>query len=339
LQSKVRLHTNFVRSAGIELLGWVSRHVSRRIPRIIVYHRFGDQASFTNAQSFELQLRYLKDHFNVVHLSRLVAALCGIEQIPTNCIVLTVDDGHADFYHVAFPLLNRYKIPCTLFVTTNFVSGLNWLWPDKLSWILAQRDHFPDLRVANQMLRAGDMTTTRRLCTQILGLLQELDADAVDGQLDELARQLGIDIPDKPVTGFEPCSWDHLREMENSRLIEVGGHTRNHPILSHLDPPKLPCEIDGCLEDINRQLGARPRSFCYPNGKPSDFSDIVREAVVRSGFVSACATFYDEKHLSDRFALRRFSASSDVAQFHKAATGLQYWGARVLGRHNADVRE
>ena len=47
----------------------------------------------------------------------------------------------------------------------------------------------------------------------------------------------------------------------------------------------------------------------------------------------------DGEHLDDIFALRRFSGSDDFAQFHKAATGLQYWGARILGRDNRDAAE
>ena len=53
---------------------------------------------------------------------------------------------------------------------------------------------------------------------------------------------------------------------------------------------KLPDEIDGSLEDINARLGKKPRSFCYPNGQPADFNEVVRDIVVKSGFVSACAT-------------------------------------------------
>ena len=62
-------------------------------------------------------------------------------------------------------------------------------------------------------------------------------------------------------------------------------------------------------------------------------------AAVEAGFISACTAFYDGEHLDDIFALRRFSASDDFAQFHKAATGLQYWGAKILGRDNRDAAE
>lgn len=326
-------------SSGVRLLAWLLRYPSRRIPRILVYHRFGDDARSISREGFERQLRFLKENFNVVHLSRLVAALRGFDPMPTNGVVLTVDDGYADFHRIAFPLLCRYEIPCTFFVTTNFVGGRNWLWPDKLAWMLTRRERFPDLHVANQVIVGGDRAVAPRLWAEILGLLQNVAFDELESELQQLAGQLELRFPERPVAGYQACSWDQLREMEASGFVEVGGHTRNHAILSRLAPAKLATEIDGCLADLNANLGSGPRSFCYPNGKPGDYNEAVRGAVAGSGFVSACTTFYDEKHLDDRYALRRFSSCGDFAQFYKAASALQYWGARLLGRNNMEVTE
>lgn len=326
-------------SLGVRLLAWLLRYPSRRIPRILVYHRFGDDARSISREGFERQLRFLKEHFNVIHLSRLVTSLRGPDPLPANCIVLTVDDGYEDFHRIAFPMLCRYEIPCTFFVTTNFVGGRTWLWPDKVAWMLTRRERFPDLRVRDHVMVGGDRSAAPRLWAEIIGLLQTVDFDALEGELQQLASQLELRFPEQPVAGYQACTWDQLREMETSGFVEVGGHTRNHAILSRLPPADLPTEIDGCFEDLSANLGSRARSFCYPNGKPGDYNDEVRDAVARSGFESACTTFYDEKHLNDRYALRRFSSCDDFAQFYKAASALQYWGARFLGRNNTEVTE
>lgn len=324
---------------NIRLLAWLLRSASWRIPRILVYHRFGEGSRFISPKGFERQLRFLKDHCNVIHLSRLVASLCGLQPMPQNAVVLTVDDGYADFYRLAYPLLCQYELPCTFFVTTTFVGGSRWLWPDRLAWMLQQREQFPSLNVANQVVTGGTKAAAPRLWAEILDLLQKLTFEEVEGALRGLQEQLEVEVPERPVAGYQACTWDQLREMENSGLVEVGGHTRNHVILSRLDPRELLSEINGCFDDLSSRLGSRPRSFCYPNGKPADFSDAVREAVVKAGFASACTAFYDDKHLNDRYALRRFSSSEDFAQFYKAASGLQYWGARFLGRNNIAVTE
>jgi peptidoglycan/xylan/chitin deacetylase (PgdA/CDA1 family) len=331
--------SSLVERSRLRVLAWLLRYPSRHVPRILVYHRFGDNARCVSSQGFERQLRFLKKHYTVVHLSRLVSALRGYEPMPRHAVALTVDDGYADFYNIAFPLLCRYKVPCTFFVTSNFIEGRKWLWSDKITWMLAQRSELPDLLVANQAIIGGTKRDAPRLWREILGLLLRLDFEDMESELHQLATQLGLEVPESPTPGYEACSWDQVRAMEASGFVEVGGHTRNHAILSRLDPRRLSNEIDGCLEDINGHLGNRVRSFCYPNGKPSDYNDVVREAVVNSGFVSACTAFYDRNHLDDRYALRRFSLSEDFSQFYKAATGLQYWGASLLSRNNIDVTE
>ena len=315
------------------------RYPSRRVPRILVYHRFGDNSRAVSPKGFERQLRFLKGHCTVVHLSRLVAALRGAEPLPQHAVVITVDDGYADFYDIAFPLLCRYELPCTFFVTSNFIGGRQWLWPDQLAWMLAHRNEFPDLHVANRNIAGGVKGDAPRLWTEILALLLRLNFANVEYELHQLAGQLDLEVPERPTPGYEACSWDQLRIMETSGFVEVGGHTRNHAILSRLDRPQLSNEIDGCLEDLNDRLGKRERAFCYPNGKPEDYNDVVRKAVASAGFVCACTAFYDNKHLGDPYALRRFSSSEDFAQFYKAASALQYWGASLLGRNNVDVTE
>src|SRR5690348_11385460 len=92
---------------SVNLIAWLLRYPSRRVPRILMYHRFGDDASSVDPQAFERQLRYLKEHCNVVHMSQLVAGLFGTARLPANAVVMTVDDGYADFHRVAFPLLCR----------------------------------------------------------------------------------------------------------------------------------------------------------------------------------------------------------------------------------------
>lgn len=323
----------------LRLLAGLLYYPSRRVPRILVYHRFGDNPRSISARGFERQLQFLKERYNVIHLSRLIAALRGRETVPPHGVVLTVDDGYADFYRVAFPLLRRYELPCTFFVTTGFIEGRMWIWVDKLAWLLAHRDRYPDLHIVDRVVRGGNRIDAPRLWSEILALLRASDADRAECQLSELARQLVLELPERPVAEYEACSWKQLREMEATGFVEVGGHTRTHHILSRLDPAKLPDEIDGCLEDLNANLGERPRSFCYPNGQPADYNKIVRQAVVRSGFTCACTAFYDGQHLEDPYALRRFSSSGDFAQFYKAASALQYWGASLLGRNNINYAD
>ena len=48
--------------------------------------------------------------------------------LPDKPVILTFDDGFADFYSAAFPILQEYNFPATLFVVTDHIDGTSrWL--------------------------------------------------------------------------------------------------------------------------------------------------------------------------------------------------------------------
>lgn len=69
----------------------------------------------------ERQLRYLAQTGRVI--SYVAALTCFQRALPcaADNYVLTFDDGYRDFYTQVFPLLQRWRLPATLFVTTGFV--------------------------------------------------------------------------------------------------------------------------------------------------------------------------------------------------------------------------
>src|SRR3954453_6775003 len=128
---------NRVAGAIGELGLWnVSRNLTRREPRIFMYHRFcGPPTSRkVDRQSFRNQLQELSRRFECIDFSELVRRRrLGVPVARSRPVVcLTVDDGYRDFYEHAWPVLREYKVPCTVFVTVGFIAGEQWLWADEL---------------------------------------------------------------------------------------------------------------------------------------------------------------------------------------------------------------
>jgi len=106
----------------------IAKLLVRGLPRVLVYHRFG--AHGCDANVFDAQMEILKDEFNVIPLSSLYRALSKGKEIEPHTVVITIDDGYADFREVAFPILKKYDLPATLYVVSDFVDQKTWLWPD-----------------------------------------------------------------------------------------------------------------------------------------------------------------------------------------------------------------
>jgi len=78
---------------------------------------------------FAEQMGYL--HHRGVHpitVGHLAEIISGQDRLPDRPVVLTFDDGYADFYTHALPVLTRYGFAATVYIATAFVGGRSsWL--------------------------------------------------------------------------------------------------------------------------------------------------------------------------------------------------------------------
>lgn len=78
--------------------------------------------------NFNAQLDYLKNHsYQTITLDDLILALAGTKQLPARPIILTFDDGYADFYSTAFPALKQRQMQATAYIITGFVGKSDYL--------------------------------------------------------------------------------------------------------------------------------------------------------------------------------------------------------------------
>ena len=94
---------------------------------ILMYHSISNGSqnvhpyylTLTSPAVFAEQMRFLHENgCHVIDLMTLVESLNTGEEPPPRSVVLTFDDGLCDFYTHAFPVLQEYKFPATVFLTT-----------------------------------------------------------------------------------------------------------------------------------------------------------------------------------------------------------------------------
>lgn len=99
---------------------------------ILAYHRVNSDGEMYSISpgDFEAQLRYLKEKgYATVSLAEMQEAFAGKRSLPVKPIVITFDDGYADNYLQALPLLEKYGFTATVFVLAGHVGQ-----PEYLSW-------------------------------------------------------------------------------------------------------------------------------------------------------------------------------------------------------------
>jgi len=98
---------------------------------ILDYHRFNTfraDSMTVELSVFEFQLHYMKEHgYHFLPLARYVDYRMGKAPAPPpRSVVVTMDDGHESVYARALPLIERYRIPVTLFIYPSAISNASY---------------------------------------------------------------------------------------------------------------------------------------------------------------------------------------------------------------------
>jgi peptidoglycan/xylan/chitin deacetylase (PgdA/CDA1 family) len=285
---------------------------------IIMYHavvrsplRLWDWC-FIPHRSFEDQLEWLKRACDVVPLSEVPRRLQA-ERSRRPVAAITFDDGFQNTYDLAFPILRRLELPATVFPVTGLIDTDDTIWYCRLDQalartrlrVLAWRDLELDLGETQAKVKAAQLLKAR------LKLLRhrELQVETRD-----LSRALGDD-PDaaiEPHSPFRMLSRAAAEEMAASPLIEFGGHTHSHAILSLLSASERRSEIADSLAAIEKLTGRPCRLFAYPNGAAGDYDTESIRLLQAAGVEAAVTTIEGGNHADTPvMELRRSGVGAD----------------------------
>jgi peptidoglycan/xylan/chitin deacetylase (PgdA/CDA1 family) len=307
------------------------RWLHRKKATVLYYHRFHPQF----ATQFRGQCEYLRKRHHVISMRELTQLLRNGDSPPANAVVLTIDDGHRDFYACAFPILRDYGFPATMYLPTAFLDrakGREWLWFDRLSYAFS---HSSRGEVEIPARAPGEPPANYRLESAaaravVAGLVvegaQRLPIRDRDIYCEAVEDALKIHIPEMPPEEFAPLTWDEVRTMVRCG-IEFGGHTVTHPILQTIETAaELEFEIAHCKLRIEEELQAPVAHFAYPRGKVEDIPAAAKEAVRRAGYETAVTTLIGQAGAGDDpLWLQRIGVAPEVEQlwFQRCAAAVR----------------
>jgi peptidoglycan/xylan/chitin deacetylase (PgdA/CDA1 family) len=281
---------------------------------ILLYHRVtrlesDPQRLAVSPENFERHLQSIREQALPVRLTDIMDALRAGRPGDPLRMALTFDDGYLDNLRQAKPLLEKYEIPATVFITTATIDHPYELWWDALERICMEgRPEKPlDLRMGEQTLRldfsaepdkAGDRSWT--LYDKPASTRQQAYLDLssrlyplVPHRKKEIIAQLAewAQVDETPRDQCRTMTGKELRELSQSRYVDIGAHTVHHPVLSGLDPDAQREEIVRSRILLEELLGVEVPTFSYPYGRVEDYNHTSVRIAREAGFQLACSNF------------------------------------------------
>jgi len=335
--SSTAAKTRTLKALAGKVLRPLVRACTQHLARVLMYHRFsrGDEFRQLRIDAFEAHLKYLVKHYRPARLADVAAHFAARKPLPPRTVAITVDDGYKDFYDVAYPILRQYKVPATVYVVTEFVGGGFWLWFDAIHWLVhaAAPGRYEITSIGKRIVtELNDAGSRNALWEAVADSVITMHAGNRWTAIQGLAAALSLQLPPTPTSEYAAMTWDEVRKLDRN-LIEVGAHTRTHPILSACSPQEQEQEILGSKREIETQLGSPVNAFCYPNGQATDFTQHTVDIVKHCAFDNAVLAYGGIADASDDvLKIPRISPPDDIEQFRNSIDGLERLMQGIKGR-------
>lgn len=230
-------------------------------------------------------LRCLKSWFNVLPLDQAVQRI-RTDTLPERAAAITFDDGYADNFTVALPLLLEARLTATFFVATGFLDG-GRMWNDTVIEAIRHCRRttldLEDLDLGSHILDTP--SARRKAIDTVIDRLKYLP----DGERIALAERIVAIAAVTPTLGLMMTS-QNVSDMRGAGM-QIGAHTVSHAILTRLTLKEARREITEGKEQLEKIVGERVGLFAYPNGKFSvDYAEEHAVLVRDVGFDAAVST-------------------------------------------------
>lgn len=270
--------------------------------RIIVFHGIdviGEtkyNSRFHSKSFFEAFIKYIAAHYNVISLEDYYQ-----KNFKTNTlnIAITFDDGYLNNYNYAVPILEKYSIPATFFITT-IAKDIPYLWPDfvdlvsyysnKKSIVFENATYQKNLK--NEFIYNG--MSLKNKCKKLsFGAIIKLYSEFKDDW--KLVQY-------KPLEDYwELMTHEQIKEISKNALFSIGSHSSTHTNLIEIPIEEAKSEILSSKK-ILEVICERPIfEFAFPFGNYNAELVLYCKEI---GFEKILLVDYNKKEDELDFALR-----------------------------------
>jgi peptidoglycan/xylan/chitin deacetylase (PgdA/CDA1 family) len=294
------------------------------IGQIIVLHRITPEANrqrlhntgleITQEHLEEIIIFFKKREYDFITLDDLSDYLIG--NYKRKFVIFTLDDGYVDNLTHGYPIFNKYNVPFTIYITTNFPDRKAILW-----WYLLEDLLLLENRISFTFGNKDFSFNTQNYCqkVEVFNILRNF-IKAYHGPdqiilIHTLFSKYGIQLYDK--VEELALSWQQIIELNQDPLVTIAAHTVTHPAFKALEDFELLNEVNMSVQILESKLNIPVKHFAYPYGSAMEVGKREAMLIKQTGIKTATTGMRGnimQEHINNLHALPRLYIGPETTE-------------------------
>jgi peptidoglycan/xylan/chitin deacetylase (PgdA/CDA1 family) len=240
---------------------------------------------FRPVDAFEQDLIFIKEHFEPISYSQILQKQDSRSNKHKIAVTISFDDGFAECFTYAQPLLLRYNIPCIFFLATNFIDNQSMYYRNKVSLCIEQVENRADQDLNDTLANLNvNFKLDLRSCQEFRTWVKTITAEPV---VDQVCSIIGVDVLAYLETKLPYLTTEQVKTL-SAEGFTIGAHSRQHHKLGRLPQEKMAEEILESCRWVVERTGQEQVPFSFPNsgdGVERNFLENLRQQNPQVGLI------------------------------------------------------
>ena len=261
---------------------------------------------------FEQHIKYLSKKFNVISFEDAFYLYQNNIKPDKKTITVSFDDGYLNNLEVALPILDKYKVKTTFFISGICSEDDNFiLWSD----IIAFASYFSteNFIIVNdkKFIKQGKYNLIEEKSNiSIYNYIKNLPYLQRDEILNEVKKTYDFEnnLTKLPKEYWKLMNREEIKKLSESEIVTIGSHGHLHYNLANIDLEQAKIELEVSKKILSDITGKNINLISFPDGS---YNENVKEIAIKLGYEGLLAVDYrTESDYLDKKILNRWGISS-----------------------------
>lgn len=266
----------------------------RKSPIILFWHGVSDHPDLdVEGESFSVklftkQIKYISSHFEVISMCEFEKRLKD-NSFSNREAVITFDDGYKNNLTIAAPILKKYNLPFTVFVSAHNIDAQERFYISVPRLIIVggelSKVEIPSVGYVRQLQNKHERIACAREIEYSIKYLPHEKAKKISRELIDYYGEDRFAVLCQKYDNGELLTWDDCRKLIDEYECTIGSHSFDHCICHDTQEQEI---VDFQLAESKKLIEAKLllqcKYFAYPNGNYTSQSNSKVSHLYNLGF-------------------------------------------------------